>query len=76
MKAYKYKKVIWILEILLRMFLNFDPAACSIVIKYCVRLDIMWLIILKSKMEMSVINKMANVFVVNFITGEPWNLTK
>jgi len=37
------------------------------------RLDIMLLI---SKMEMSVINKMANVFVVNFITGEPWYLDK
>jgi len=38
-----------------------------------VRLDIMWLM---SKMEMSVINKMANVFVVNFITEEPWYLAK
>ena len=37
------------------------------------RIDIMLLI---SKIEMSVINKMADVFVVNFITGEPWCLAK
>jgi len=36
-----------------------------------VGLDIMWLI---SKMALFVINKMANVFVVNFITEEPWYL--
>jgi hypothetical protein len=28
------------------------------------------------KIEMSVINKMVNVFVVNFISGEPWYLVK
>jgi len=29
-----------------------------------------------SKIEMSVISKMANVFRVIFITGEPWYLAK
>jgi len=38
-----------------------------------VRWDIMMLI---SKIEMSVINKMADGFVDNFITGEPWYLAK
>jgi len=32
--------------------------------------------VLISKIEMSVINKMVDVFVVNFITGEPWYLAK
>ena len=30
------------------------------------------IMMLISKIEMSVINKMANVFVDKFITGEPW----
>ncbi len=34
------------------------------------------IMLLISKMEMSVINKMADVFLVNFITGEPWYLAK
>ncbi len=38
-----------------------------------VGLDIMLLI---SKIEMFVINKMADVFVVNFFTGEPCYLSK
>ncbi len=50
-----------------------DEQFCSQTCLFAVRFDIMLLI---SKIEMSVINKMANVFVVNFITGEPWYLAK
>ncbi len=32
--------------------------------------------LLISKIEMSVINKMADAFLVNYITGKPWYLAK
>ena len=58
-------------ELLQGIFLN------KILLEMCanqfVRWDIMMLI---SKIEMSVINKMADVFVGNFINGEPWYLAK